>query len=699
MSTPQSLPRVLKVHEIIPTMQRIVSQQNAIKDEIICTVSPLTASFDTVLRPWADVENLVQGELGMIYMLQYGSPDMATQDAFTQARQLLLAAELQWASNEDFHRLVQAVHDKHEELDTESALFLKEELLVYRRAGWGVLSAAQREEYLQEKREISKLESAFNRNLAQEDGGVWFVKSELDGIPADDLAKWKMMTNTQTPSQEIYVFVPFANGGMMTVGTLANNPNTRKKMYLENNRKLAVNGPIFEEIIKRRTSQAHLLGYPSHAAVVLERRIAKTPQWVETFLSQIQDDLVARGKTEVEVLQRHRLQDLQSQDQEVEGRFPAWDQMYYQRLVEKGFQIDHVQIAEFFPVERTAAAMLEIFASVLGLRFDAITAQSDQLWHESVQVFAVWDDRSSEFIRYLHFDLLWRENKYRGNQNVTIEAGYTKSDGSRSYPSTILMCAFPTPTPDSCALLKHHQVITLFHELGHGIHNLLSKTKYVRFHGVNLPRDLSEMPSTNLENWCWIPDVLKSISCHYTTMNSNYLAKWRSQNPGLPDPPQKIPDELVDNLVKYRYWGRGLYHLEQLTTSLFDLKIHSFRNPQDLSSLNMHKLWYDLRHQLEGMDFSECRDGFDYCAFTHLCAAYDAGYYSYLCCAAFAEDVFQTKFAHDPFNRDAWDEYRREFLQIGGGNGDMLGLMTQYLGRAPNSRALVDRLMGATAVV
>lgn len=292
-------------------------------------MNPLTASFDTVLRLWADVENLVQGELDMIYMLQYGCPDIATQDAFTQARQIPLVAEADRAFNEDSYHLVQAVHERKQELDADSALFLKEELLVYKQTGWGVLSAAQREKYPQGKREISKLESAFNRNLAQENGGIWFEESDLEGVPADELAKWKMMANTQAPSQENHVFVPFANGGMLTVGTLATSSTTHKKMYLENSWKLAVNGPIFEEIIARRTSQAQLLGYPSYAAHVLERRIAKTPQWVGSFLAQIQDDLVAQGKAEVEVLQQHRLQDLQSQGEDVKGKFSAWDQTYY----------------------------------------------------------------------------------------------------------------------------------------------------------------------------------------------------------------------------------------------------------------------------------------------------------------------------------------------------------------------------------
>lgn len=100
--------------------------------------------------------------------------------------------------------------------------------------------------------------------------------------------------------------------------------------------------------------------------------------------------------------------------------------------------------------------------------------------------------------------------------------------------------------------------------MGHGIHDLLSKTKYARFHGTNLPRDIGEMPSIMLENWCWMKEVLKGLSCHYTTLDANYLKNWESKNPGAPEPPEKIPDILVENIVKRRFFNRGLYHLYQL---------------------------------------------------------------------------------------------------------------------------------------
>ncbi|RHZ49501.1 uncharacterized protein CDV56_104681 [Aspergillus thermomutatus] len=126
-----------------------------------------------------------------------------------------------------------------------------------------------------------------------------------------------------------------------------------------------------------------------------------------------------------------------------------------------------------------------------------------------------------------------------------------------------------------------------------------------------------------LENWCWMKDVLKGLSCHYTTLHQNYLADWRKQHPGEPDPPKEIPNDLVESLIKYRYFNRGLYHLYQLSISIFDLQIHSLSTDKEIAGLDLQKLWYDLREEIEGMDFSECRNGFAFGTFAHLTAGYD----------------------------------------------------------------------------
>jgi metallopeptidase MepB len=100
--------------------------------------------------------------------------------------------------------------------------------------------------------------------------------------------------------------------------------------------------------------------------------------------------------------------------------------------------------------------------------------------------------------------------------------------------------------------------------MGHALHDILSKTKYVRFHGYETTLDFVEMPSSLLENWCWKKGVLKRLSCHYTTLDEKYLFEWRKQNPGKPDPSKEIPDHWVHKLAEHRYFNRALFHLRQL---------------------------------------------------------------------------------------------------------------------------------------
>lgn len=190
-------------------------------------------------------------------------------------------------------------------------------------------------------------------------------------------------------------------------------------------------------------------------------------------------------------------------------------------------------------------------------------------------------------------------------------------------------------------------------ELGHGIHDLISKTKYSRFHGTRLPVDIGEMPSTLLENWCWDKDILKYLSCHFSTLKSEYSAKWLKHHPNEKTPPKTIPDELLNKIIHNRNIFRGLYHLYQLyvfpnsicatlfhvmiltrnksTVSRFDLAVHDVASHEQLEKLNFAKLWYDLRGELESQDFSEFYTrGHDYVTFSHLMNGYDVGYYSYL---------------------------------------------------------------------
>lgn len=411
-------------------MSRIINARNAIRELILKTVTPTTATFNNVMLPLAQVDNAFQGEIGMIYMLQYGSPSLATQAAFNEARKLYLEAVALWTGDVSFFRLLQAASVKPDfhTLDMESQHLLEKKLLQYKNAGLSILEDVELERYRRLKSEIADLEMQFQQNISRETGGMWFSTEELDGVPENELAKWK----DEGPDEEELVdghqkrkFVPFANGGTLAVLTHAKSPETRKRMFLADNLKLKDNESLLGEIVTRRARKAQMLKYNTHAEFRIESRMAKTTEWVKAFLDELRGTLWGYGRDELAILQCRRLDDLANQQYPNDSRgFPPWDKQYYERLLQEDFEVDQLKISEFFPLQSTATRMLDIFSSVLGLRFDPIPAEQltqDVIWHNTVECFSVWDAKDEGFIGYLYFDLLWRENKYRGNQSVNIQ--------------------------------------------------------------------------------------------------------------------------------------------------------------------------------------------------------------------------------------------------------------------------------------
>lgn len=180
--------------------------------------------------------------------------------------------------------------------------------------------------------------------------------------------------------------------------------------------------------------------------------------------------------------------------------------------------------------------------------------------------------------------------------------------------------------------------MTLFHELGHGIHDLVSRTTYSRFHGTNTVRDFVEAPSQMLENWCWTPSQLKSLSRHYSSLSAEYLAAWQEQAGGdsrASKPDVKIPDELIANLIKTKHVNDALFNLRQLHFGIFDMTVHEPATHQAVEELRVSETYNELRKEISQLDGPEVlgegsRWGNGEATFGHLIGGYDAGYYGYL---------------------------------------------------------------------
>lgn len=190
-------------------------------------------------------------------------------------------------------------------------------------------------------------------------------------------------------------------------------------------------------------------------------------------------------------------------------------------------------------------------------------------------------------------------------------------------------------------LPKHDEVWNILHELGHGIHDLVAKTTYSRFHGTASPVDFAEAPSQMLEFWCWSPSQLKALSCHYSALSPEYFQTWsnESQVEGKENlaPAVQLPDEMIASLMRSKYANGSLFHLRQLHLGTVDMAVHSPETPAEIEKLNISAYWNALRKEMlkmDGLEVLELDQGHEWghgqANFGHMVTDYDAGYYSYL---------------------------------------------------------------------
>lgn len=218
--------------------------------------------------------------------------------------------------------------------------------------------------------------------------------------------------------------------------------------------------------------------------------------------------------------------------------------------------------------------------------------------------------------------------------------------------------------------------MTLFHELGHGIHDLVAETKYSRFHGTSVVGDFVEAPSQMLENWCWTAEQLTSLSSHYSTG-------------------AKLPAELVDKIIATKHVNDALLNLRQLHFALFDMKVHDVPAPGDVQKLDPAVEYNRLRTEVSGLDGPDDNRDNEYgngqATFGHLMGGYDAGYYGYLWSQVFSTDMFYEAFRKNPMDGEQGRRYRRVILGRGGSREEM-DILKEFLGREPSSKAFLEEL-------
>jgi oligopeptidase A len=421
------------------------------------------------------------------------------------------------------------------------------------------------------------------------------------------------------------------------------------------------NSPLIEEILALRHEAAGLVGFRSFAEYSLATKMAESPERVIEFLR----DLSRRSKPVAE-------QEVAELSAFAGTRLEPWDTAFYaERLRQQKLNLAEEELRPYFPLPQVLDGLFALFGKLFGLEVTEASAPS--VWHPTVRYYELRRADDGGLVGSFYLDLFARPNK-RGGAWMDGCLSRAKLNGSTQAPVAYLVCNFNSPVGDTPSLLTHSEVVTLFHEFGHGLHHLLTEVDYPSISGINgVAWDAVELPSQFLENFTWRPEVLGSIARHYRT--------------GAP-----LPQDKVDMLQRSRKFLAGLGMARQLEFALFDFRLHHEYDPKRGS--RVHEILAEVRREVAVIQ-PPAFNRFPH-SFGHIFGGgYAAGYYSYKWAEVLAADAFSAFEESGVFDRRAAERFRRAILATGGSR-DALDSFVDFRGRKPQLDALL-RQSGITA--
>ncbi|KAH7386589.1 metallopeptidase MepB [Cadophora sp. MPI-SDFR-AT-0126] len=671
--------------EILKRTEMLIKHWREAQDQLVRKFHAGDATFTHTIICLAHIDNSIRLHAPTLTLYEVTSTHLDIGRASTDARKLLDDFRSERTKNQELYNLVHIIRERREDIDPESQQMIERMHQSFTRNGLNIPDGPDRLRFQAIKKRINHLTIEFQRNRMADAEDIWFTLNELDGAPEEILSRLENSDGKNNGKVRICLNEP----DHCDIFVYVRSGEARKKFEVARSNEHVQNVPLLKEAVILCNEAAKLLGYASHATLQLESRMAKTPETVIAFLEELRSRLVTSGKKELDMLKELKKTDLESRGESSDGHFYPWDYAFYNRQLTKKLQsIDRKTVAEYFELQTTIEGMLSHLEALFGLFFEEIPNENI-VWDTEVRVYSVWDEEElgGGFLGYLYLDLFARVGKDAGDFNYTLEPGFTREDGTRHYPSTVLFCSFAKPNPTRPSLLTQHNLVMLFHELGHGIHNLVSKATYSRFHGTNTALDFGEAPSQMLENWCWTPSFLKSLGRHYASISPQYLEIWNKTSTGKPQPPVEIPNKMIEEIIGSKYCEKPNFLLGQILLAMFDMKIHHSESRKNLENMDLVKEYNELIKEYQMFDISDKSNEWSsfFASIGHLMTEYDAGYYSYLL-QVYSTDMFYTRFKGNVLNKKEGRRYRRLVLEKGG-SGDHKRSLRGYLGRDPSTDA------------
>ena len=531
------------------------------------------------------------------------------------------------------------------------------------RLGGAELPADKKVRFKAIQEELSKLSAKFEENVLDNtnDYALYIEDAEtLKGIPEDVLqtAREAAKADNKTGWKFTLHYPSY-----LPVLQYADNRQLRETLYRafatrasEFGKPEWDNTPLISQILKLRLEAANLLGFANYAELSITTKMAESAQQVNDFLQDLAEKAkpyALKDKSELEgYAAKLGIADMQ-----------AWDVAYAsEKLREEKYAFSDLEVKQYFPESKVLAGLFKVVETIFGVR---VSKSHASVWHETASFYDI-KDSANNLIGQFYLDLYARNDK-RGGAWMDEAITRRKVADELTTPVAFLTCNFSAPVGGKPALFTHDEVLTMFHEFGHGLHDMLTQIDDYGVSGIKgVEWDAVELPSQLMENFCWEWDVLRNMTAHVDT-------------------DEQLPRTLFDKMVAAKNFQAGMQTMRQIEFSLFDIRMHSEFDPYgDKTVLDLIETVRDEVAVVRPPKWNRFPNNF-----THIFSGgYAAGYYSYKWAEVLSADAYSMFEEDGVLSAETGKRYWQEILAQGGSR-TALESFTAFRGREPNIDALL----------
>ncbi len=671
----EQLPAFSKIEpdQIRPAIESIIAQNRQAVNDL---VNQSEFCWDSLPKPLSLLEDRLSKAWSPVRHLNSVKSEDALRDAYNDCLPLLSDYATELSQNRKLFQGYCSIAESGSfaGLSQAQKKAVEDSIRHFRMSGVN-LEGEKRGRYQQLQKDLSELQSSFENNLldaSQSWQKLVDDEKNLQGLPEYALAMLRQLAESKNYSgYRLTLDMPC----YIAIITYADNRELRREIYEAHSTRATEQGITDKKwdnatnmlnIVAKRQEKAKLLGFRNYAEYSLETKMAQSEDQVLDFLY----DLAQRSRDAAisEVRERQVFAEAQGFD----GQLEAWDWAYYsEKLKQNLYQVSEADLKPYFSDQMVIDGLFEIVKTLYRIDIK-IDEEPADVWDPAVRFYRVIDE-SGETLGRFYLDLYARENK-RGGAWMDECINRYRIDGNTQTPVAYLTCNLTPPLGNDPALFTHDEVITLFHEFGHGLHHLLTKIDVPDVAGINgVEWDAVELPSQFMENFCWQKDALNLFARHYQSG-------------------EKLPTALFEKMIDAKNFQSALQMLRQIEFALFDIKLHQQKDLTKASQIQ--EILDQVRDEIAVVktpDNNRFQNGF-----AHIFAGgYAAGYYSYKWAEVLSADAFSAFEKEGIFNQETGQRFLNCILEKGGSRPAMESFRC-FRGREPSISALLQH-SGITA--